>query len=101
MSRFVNVAIGQLGPIARHETRAQVVQRLSALMLQAHQMGCDLIVYPELALTTFFPRWYIEDPAELDALLRARDAGPADASPVRPVAQAGHRLLHRLWRTRR
>ena len=67
MSRFVNVAIGQLGPIAKHETRTQVVQRLSALMLQAQQMGCDLIVYPELALTTFFPRWYLEDTAELDA----------------------------------
>jgi len=36
MSRFVNVAIGQLGPIAKLETRTQVVQRLSALMRQAH-----------------------------------------------------------------
>ena len=30
-------------------------------------MGCQLVVFPELALTTFFPRWYMEDPAELDA----------------------------------
>jgi len=76
MSRFVNVAIGQLGPIAKHETRSRVVQRLSALMLQAHRMGCDLIVYPELALTTFFPRWYIEDPAELDAYYEREMPGP-------------------------
>jgi predicted amidohydrolase len=76
MSRFVNVAIGQLGPIAKHETRAQVVHRLSALMLQAHQMGCDLIVYPELALTTFFPRWYIEDEAELNAYYEREMPGP-------------------------
>ena len=67
MARFVNVAIGQLGPIARAETRTEVVARLAALMRQAHANGCDLIVYPELALTTFFPRWYIEDQAEVDA----------------------------------
>jgi len=76
MPRFVNVAIGQLGPIAKHETRSQVVQRLSTLMIQAHQMGCDLIVYPELALTTFFPRWYIEDPAELDSYYERKMPGP-------------------------
>jgi len=79
VARFVNVAIGQLGPIARSETRAQVVQRLGALMRQAHQMGCDLIVYPELALTTFFPRWYIEDPNELDAYFERDMPGPETA----------------------
>jgi len=67
MARFVNVAIGQLGPISRSEARTQVMARLLALMREAAHMGCDLIVYPELALTTFFPRWYIEDAAELDA----------------------------------
>ena len=79
MARFVNVAIGQLGPIAKSETRAMVVQRLGALMRQAHQMGCDLIVYPELALTTFFPRWYIEDPNELDAYFEREMPGPETA----------------------
>ena len=76
MARFVNVAIGQLGPIARSETRAQVVQRLGALMRQAHRMGCYLIVYPELALTTFVPRWYIDDPNELDAYFEREMPGP-------------------------
>ena len=79
MARFVNVAIGQLGPIARSETRAQVVQRLGALMRQAHRMGCYLIVYPELALTTFFPRWYIDDPNELDAYFEREMPGPETA----------------------
>jgi hypothetical protein len=79
VARFVNVAIGQLGPIAKSETRAQVVQRLGALMRQAHQMGCDLIVYPELALTTFFPRWYIEDPDEIDAYFEREMPGPQTA----------------------
>ena len=66
MARFVNVAAGQLGPVARSETRTEVVARLMALMRQAHANGCDLIVYPELALTTFFPRWYMADQAEID-----------------------------------
>ena len=50
--RFVNVAAGQLGPIAKNDTRTQVVARLTDLMRQARSNGCDLIVYPELALTT-------------------------------------------------
>ena len=67
MARFVNIALGQLGPVQRSDSRAQVVERLCALMREAQALGADLIVYPELALTTFFPRWYIEDAAELDS----------------------------------
>ncbi|WP_254901492.1 nitrilase-related carbon-nitrogen hydrolase [Lonsdalea britannica] len=67
MGRYVNVAIGQLGPVNKVDSRAAVVARLMNLMREAHQLGADLIVYPELALTTFFPRWYIEDEAQLDA----------------------------------
>ena len=76
MARFVNVAAGQLGPIAKNETRAQVVTRLAALMRQAHARGCELIVYPELALTTFFPRWYMEDQAEIDSYFEREMPGP-------------------------
>jgi len=38
-----------------------------ALMDEAKSKNADLIVYPELALTTFFPRWYMLDQAEVDA----------------------------------
>ncbi len=76
MARFVNVAAGQLGPIARNETRTEVVARLQALMRRAHAMGCHLIVYPELALTTFFPRWYIEDQVEIDRYFEREMPGP-------------------------
>ena len=31
------------------------------------ERGARLIVFSELALTTFFPRWWMEDEAELDA----------------------------------
>lgn len=75
MARFVNVAAGQLGPVARRETRTEVVARLMALMRQARANGCDLIVYPELALTTFFPRWHFEDQAEIDGFFEREMPG--------------------------
>jgi N-carbamoyl-D-amino-acid hydrolase len=65
--RMITVAGAQLGPIQKDEPRADVVQRMLALMDDAKGAGADLIVFPELALTTFFPRWYLEDQAEIDA----------------------------------
>jgi predicted amidohydrolase len=59
--------VAQLGPIARAESRAAVVDRLLALLHQAHRRRCQLVIYPELALTTFFPRWHIEEQSEVDA----------------------------------
>jgi N-carbamoyl-D-amino-acid hydrolase len=61
MSRFVTVGAAQLGPIGKDETRKEVVERLLTLLHEAHAHGCDLVVYPELALTTFFPRWFDDD----------------------------------------
>ena len=65
--RVINVAAAQLGPIQRAESRQAVIPRMMALMDEAKRRRADLIVYPELALTTFFPRWYMEDQAEVDA----------------------------------
>ncbi|MBA4335573.1 MAG: N-carbamoyl-D-amino-acid hydrolase [Methylobacterium sp.] len=77
MSRIVTVAAAQLGPIQKAETREQVVARMLALMDEAKAKGADLIVYPELALTTFFPRWYHEDRGEADAWFEAAMPNPA------------------------
>jgi predicted amidohydrolase len=88
MPRIVTVGAAQLGPIARSDTRSQVVQRLVALMTQSKAHGCELVVFPELALTTFFPRWYIEDPAELDAFYEREMPGPE----TRPLFEAAERL---------
>ncbi|MBT4487173.1 MAG: N-carbamoyl-D-amino-acid hydrolase, partial [Rhodospirillaceae bacterium] len=67
MSRLITVASAQLGPIEREEGRESVVKRMTDMMRQAHGRGARLVVFPEMALTTFFPRWYIEDEAELDS----------------------------------
>ena len=72
MSRIITVGAAQLGPIARSENRTQVVKRLIRLMQKAKDRGCDLVVYPELALTTFFPRWYMEDQTQIDAFFEKK-----------------------------
>jgi predicted amidohydrolase len=64
--RVVTVGAAQMGPVQRDHRRADVVERLVALVRQAHDHGCDLVVFPELALTTFFPRWFVDDPSEAD-----------------------------------
>ena len=66
MSRILTVAAAQLGPVQRDDSREQVVKRMTALLQQAAQHGVELVVYPELALTTFFPRWFVDDIAEAD-----------------------------------
>jgi len=76
MSRILTVAAAQLGPIARSDSRADVVQRMLALMTQASRHGCDLVVFPELALTTFFPRWFFESQSEIDAFFERAMPGP-------------------------
>ncbi len=86
MSRIVTVAAAQLGPIARAESRSRVVQRMLALMRQASHHGCNLVVFPELALTTFFPRWYFEDQAEIDAFFEREMPGP-DTQPLFDAAR--------------
>ena len=64
MTRVITIAAAQLGPIAKDDSRAEVVERLVALLRQAAHHGVELVVFPELALTTFFPRWWVEDISE-------------------------------------
>ncbi len=61
MNRRLRLGAGQLGPIAQDESRESVVQRLISLLHQAADAGVELLAFPELALTTFFPRSYTED----------------------------------------
>jgi predicted amidohydrolase len=66
MTRIVTVAAAQLGPVQKQHTRVQAVDRMIALLHQAAEHRVELVVYPELALTTFFPRWFVNDIAEAD-----------------------------------
>ena len=88
MPRFINIAGAQLGPIARNETRQQVVSRLLELMRDAKARGSDVVVYPELGLTTFFPRWWMEDQAEVDSFFETEMPNAA----TRPLFDAAREL---------
>ena len=88
MARVITVGAAQLGPIARSESRGLVVKRLLDLLGQAQGRGCDLVVFPELALTTFFPRWWMEDQAEIDAFFEREMPGPE----TRPLFDEAARL---------
>ena len=61
MSRLLKVAAAQLGPIQRTDDRQSVVKRLIELLRNSHSLKAELVVFPELALTTFFPRWFVDD----------------------------------------
>ena len=79
MTRSLRIGAAQLGPIQQAEPRAEVVARLMALMEKAADAGCELVVYPELALTTFFPRWILESQEEIDRYFEPALPGPETA----------------------
>ncbi|HTV52586.1 MAG TPA: nitrilase-related carbon-nitrogen hydrolase [Steroidobacteraceae bacterium] len=74
MSRFLTLAVCQTGPIPRAASRAQTVARLIHLLERAAAHGAELAVFPELALTSFFPRWVLPD-HELDAFYETQLPG--------------------------
>lgn len=88
MARVITVGAAQLGPIARTEPRAQVVERMLALLHAAQRHGCELVVFPELALTTFFPRWYLARQDDVDAFFERAMPGPE----TQPLFDAARRL---------
>src|ERR1019366_10191980 len=57
-NRTRTAAAAQLGPIQRAEPRSVAVERMIRLLERAHHRGVELVVFPELALTTFFPPHY-------------------------------------------
>ena len=88
MARYLRVAAAQLGPIQLADSRASVVERLIALLVQAHDSGRHFVVFPELALTTFFPRYYMENREEVDAYFEKEMPGRETA----PLFEEAKRL---------
>ena len=86
--RNLRVAAAQVGGIQPDETRTEVVGRLLALMERAAGAGCRLVVFPELTLTTFFPRYFLEDISSADTYFETAMPGPE----TRPLFDASRRL---------
>jgi N-carbamoyl-D-amino-acid hydrolase len=81
MTRVLKTAAAQLGPIAREESRSSCVKRMIELMREARAKGAQVVVFPELALTTFFPRWYMQDQSEIDQFFETEMPG-TDTLPL-------------------
>ena len=76
MSRKLRAAVAQLGPIHLADSRQAVVKRLLALLEEAHGAGARFVVFPELALTTFFPRYWMTDQRLIDSYFEREMPGP-------------------------
>jgi len=76
MSRNITVGAAQFGPVSSSETRHDTVRRLIALMREAHDRGCDLVVFTEAALVPFFPHWHMTDEEQIDAYFEREMPGP-------------------------
>src|SRR5687768_2220212 len=60
MPRTIRLAGAQMGPNCLKDSRSQILARMISLLENAAQEGAQLVVFPELAFTTFFPRWPCE-----------------------------------------
>ncbi|HEY4068556.1 MAG TPA: N-carbamoyl-D-amino-acid hydrolase [Burkholderiaceae bacterium] len=86
--RSLGIAVAQLGPVHLRDTREAVVARLIEMMREAKGRGAQLVVFPELALTTFFPRyWMSEDEAEQRFFEKTMPS-----PPLQPLFDEGKKL---------
>jgi predicted amidohydrolase len=80
--RKLKIAAAQLGPLHRSDSRSVATKRMVELLKQAHGMGAKFVVFPELAFTTFFPRWWMEDQAEVDARFFEKEIPSRETQPL-------------------
>ncbi len=76
MPRGFVLAVAQSGPVQKADPRSQTVDRLCAMLEDAANQGATLVVFTELALTTFFPREYAENTADMDAWFETEMPNP-------------------------
>lgn len=76
LKRPFGLAVAQLGPINLADSRAAAVRRLIALLREAHGRGARFAVFPELALTTFFPRYWMTEEEAVERFFERSMPGP-------------------------
>ena len=66
MARTVRLAAAQMGTTNKWSPREETLTRMITLLKDAATQGAKLVLFPETAFTTFFPRYLILDEAELE-----------------------------------
>lgn len=94
--RLLTLAAAQMGPNQLADSREAILNRMLTLLNDAASQGAKLVVFPELALTTFFPRWQIDDPAKKAAFFEPASHSDPEAivsSPrVKPLFDRAREL---------
>ncbi|MBV8448306.1 MAG: N-carbamoyl-D-amino-acid hydrolase [Hyphomicrobiales bacterium] len=88
MGRYLTLAACQMGPIPKHASRRETVERLVCMLENAAKAGAELVVFPEMGLTTFFPRWLIEDDLEIESYFESS----FPSSDTEPLFAAARKL---------
>ena len=69
-------------------------------MREAKARGCHFIVYPELALTTFFPRWYFPTQPEVDFWFEREMPGPETQALFDEALDGIAQHIQKFWEPR-
>jgi len=84
--RTLGLAVAQMGPVHLSDTRAAVIRRLVEMMGEAKSRGAEMVVFPELALTTFFPRYWMDE-SEADERFFEKTMPNASVQPLFDTAR--------------
>jgi len=84
--RRMGLAVAQMGPVHLTDSRAAVVKRLVAMLREAAARGAEFVVFPELALTTFFPRYWMTEREAVERFFE-RSMPNADVQPLFDAAR--------------
>ena len=82
------LAVAQMGPVNIADTREAVVRRLLAMLREAAARGAHCVVFPELALTTFFPRYWMTEEDAVERFFEKTMPNPA----VQPLFDEAKKL---------
>ena len=85
-TRKLGLAVAQMGPVHLSDSRGAVVLRLVAMLREAKARGAEMVVFPELALTTFFPRYWMDE-AEAQAIFFEAQMPNAEVQPLFDAAR--------------
>ncbi|KAI9710961.1 MAG: hypothetical protein M1820_002398 [Bogoriella megaspora] len=91
MPRKIKVAAAQVGAVHHWTARTSTLKRLIGLLHSAHSQGAQLVVFPECTLTTFFPRYTMDDQTEIDKWFEQGD-DPIQAPNIAPLFSEAHSL---------
>ena len=91
MPRKLTIAAAQVGAINRDASRSTTIGRLLALLDSAASQSAQLVLFPEITFTTFFPRHLFHSRSELDKYFET-SPDISQAPDTKPLFDLAHKL---------